>query len=77
MALYIECTLEDMQREFANRNHLNTFSAAGLAAILEWYDENGINQELDVIEICNEWEEYVNDEQNVIELENGNYLVRK
>lgn len=58
MALYIECDLEDVQRVFANCGRLRSFSAAALGAMLDWYDENDVKQELDVAELCGEWDEY-------------------
>lgn len=48
--LYITATVEDL----AAYEGLKCFSRAALAAMVDWYDENGIDQEADAAELRGE-----------------------
>lgn len=52
--LYIAATVEDL----SSYEGLKCFSKAALAAIIDWYDENGVDQEADAAELRGEWNEY-------------------
>lgn len=52
--LYITATVEDL----AAYEGLKCFSRAALAAMVDWYDENGIDQEADAAELRGDWMEY-------------------
>lgn len=53
--LYIAATVEDLSAY----EGLKCFSKAALAAIIDWYDEQEIDQEADAAELRGEWTEYI------------------
>lgn len=52
--LYIAATVEDLSTWWG----LKHFSKAALAAMIDWYDEQEIDQEADAAELRGEWTEY-------------------
>ena len=52
--LYIAATVEDL----STYEGLKHFSKPALAAIIDWYDEQEIDQEADAAELRGEWTEY-------------------
>ena len=52
--LYIAATVEDL----STWEGLKCFSKSALAAIIDWYDEQEIDQEADAAELRGEWTEY-------------------
>lgn len=52
--LYIAATVEDL----STYEGLKCFSKAALAAMIDWYDEQEIDQEVDTAELRGEWNEY-------------------
>lgn len=54
--LYIAATVEDL----SSWEGLKHFSKPALAAIIDWYDEQEIDQEADAAELRGEWTEYEN-----------------
>lgn len=52
--LYIAATVEDL----STWEGLKHFSKSALAAIIDWYDEQEIDQEADAAELRCEWAEY-------------------
>lgn len=52
--LYIAATVEDL----STWEGLKCFSKSALAAIIDWYDEQEIDQEADAAELRGEWAEY-------------------
>lgn len=52
--LYIDATVEDL----STYEGLKCFSKPALAAIIDWYDEQEIDQEADAAELRGEWTEY-------------------
>lgn len=52
--LYIAATVEDL----SSWEGLKCFSKPALAAIIDWYDEQEIDQEADAAELRGEWAEY-------------------
>ncbi|MCR2035893.1 hypothetical protein [Adlercreutzia mucosicola] len=54
MALYITATVEDLTAY----EGLNCFSKAALAAIIDWYDADGTDEEVDPGKLRGEWTEY-------------------
>lgn len=52
--LYIAATVEDL----STWKGLKHFSKPALAAIIDWYDEQEIDQEADTAELRGEWTEY-------------------
>lgn len=52
--LYITATVEDL----STWEGLKCFSKSALAAIIDWYDEQDIDQEVDAAELRAEWDEY-------------------
>lgn len=52
--LYIAATVEDL----STWEGLKHFSKPALAAIIDWYDEQEIDQEADAAELRGEWTEY-------------------
>lgn len=52
--LYIAATVEDL----SSWEGLKCFSKPALAAIIDWYDEQEIDQEADAAELRCEWDEY-------------------
>lgn len=52
--LYIAATVEDL----STYEDLKHFSKPALAAIIDWYDEQEIDQEADAAELRGEWTEY-------------------
>lgn len=52
--LYITATVEDL----STYEGLKCFSKAALAAIIDWYDADGTDLEVDAAELRGEWTEY-------------------
>lgn len=52
--LYIAATVEDL----SSWEGLKCFSKSALAAIIDWHDEQEIDQEADAAELRGEWTEY-------------------
>lgn len=52
--LYIAATVEDLSTWWG----LKHFTKPALAAIIDWYDEQEIDQEADAAELRGEWTEY-------------------
>lgn len=52
--LYIAATVEDL----SSWEGLKCFSKPALAAIIDWYDANGTDLEVDAAELRGEWDEY-------------------
>lgn len=52
--LYIAATVEDL----SSWESLKCFSKPALIAIIDWYDEQEIDQEADAAELRGEWAEY-------------------
>lgn len=52
--LYIAATVEDLSAY----EGLKCFSKSALAAMIDWYDEQEIDQEADAAELRGEWTEY-------------------
>lgn len=52
--LYIAATVEDL----STYEGLKHFTKPALAAIIDWYDEQGFDEEADAAELRGEWTEY-------------------
>ena len=52
--LYIATTVEDL----STYEDLKCFTKPALAAMIDWYDEQEIDQEADAAELWGEWTEY-------------------
>ena len=55
--LYIDATVEDFER-ICNRCSIECFSRPAMAAIVDWYDTNNVDQELDCSDLRGQWDEY-------------------
>lgn len=52
--LYIAATVEDL----SSYEGLKCFTKPALAAMIDWYDEQEIDQEVDAAELRGDWDEY-------------------
>lgn len=55
--LYIDATVEDFEH-ICNRCNIECFSRPAMAAIIDWYDTNDVDQELDCSDLGGQWYEY-------------------